>query len=237
MTAEQEEEAGIGAATSGDTLYDQAVAIVTRDGRASTSGVQRRLQIGYNRAARLIEQMEDEGVISAPNHAGKREVLLANSEQRRQKPPHYRLAPPNWPNLGHGLRTSDNAGCKPARAASLADINAALADSGRCQVNLFNRHRRGNHAGRFFSRPARPLPVYLHARRTQCRDFARQLLVCRSFRGGSQSLSGVCHATAPAGGRARRASGHRNWNPSPKKAARLKSPCATQRATFRGVWF
>ena len=67
--------AGTGAATSGDTLYDQAVAIVTRDGRASTSYVQRRLQIGYNRAARLIEQMEDEGVISAPNHAGKREVL------------------------------------------------------------------------------------------------------------------------------------------------------------------
>ena len=86
VTAEQEEEAGIGAATSGDTLYDQAVAIVTRDGRASTSYVQRRLQIGYNRAARLIEQMEDEGVISAPNHAGKREVLAVNSEQRRQKP-------------------------------------------------------------------------------------------------------------------------------------------------------
>ncbi|MGB1117389.1 MAG: DNA translocase FtsK 4TM domain-containing protein [Parvibaculales bacterium] len=75
VTAEQEEEAGPGAAASGDTLYDQAVAIVTRDGRASTSYVQRRLQIGYNRAARLIEQMEEEGVISAPNHAGKREVL------------------------------------------------------------------------------------------------------------------------------------------------------------------
>ena len=75
VTAEQEEEASVGAAASGDTLYDQAVAIVTRDGRASTSYVQRRLQIGYNRAARLIEQMEEEGVISAPNHAGKREVL------------------------------------------------------------------------------------------------------------------------------------------------------------------
>ena len=60
---------------SGDTLYDQAVAIVTRDNRASTSYVQRRLQIGYNRAARLIEEMEEQGVISAPNHAGKREVL------------------------------------------------------------------------------------------------------------------------------------------------------------------
>ena len=70
-----EEEAGVGATTSGDALYDQAVAIVTRDGRASTSYVQRRLQIGYNRAARLIEQMEEEGIISAPNHSGKREVL------------------------------------------------------------------------------------------------------------------------------------------------------------------
>ncbi|OUX19578.1 MAG: cell division protein FtsK [Rhizobiales bacterium TMED249] len=61
--------------TSGDSLYDQAVAIVTRDNRASTSYVQRRLQIGYNRAASLIEKMEEEGVISPPNHAGKREVL------------------------------------------------------------------------------------------------------------------------------------------------------------------
>ncbi len=60
---------------SGDSLYDQAVAIVTRDNRASTSYVQRRLQIGYNRAASLIEKMEEEGVISPPNHAGKREVL------------------------------------------------------------------------------------------------------------------------------------------------------------------
>ena len=63
-------------ASSGDSLYDQAVAIVTRDGRASTSYVQRRLQIGYNRAARLIEEMEEQGVISPPNHAGKREILV-----------------------------------------------------------------------------------------------------------------------------------------------------------------
>ena len=56
-------------------LYAQAVAVVVRDGRASTSYVQRRLKIGYNRAASLIEQMEEEGIISAPNHAGKREVL------------------------------------------------------------------------------------------------------------------------------------------------------------------
>jgi len=65
----------LGGGGESDSLYDQAVAIVTRDGRASTSYVQRRLQIGYNRAARLIEQMEEQGVISPPNHAGKREIL------------------------------------------------------------------------------------------------------------------------------------------------------------------
>ena len=62
--------------SSGDELYDQAVAVVIRDGKASTSYVQRRLQIGYNRAARIIERMEEEGVISGPNHSGKREVLV-----------------------------------------------------------------------------------------------------------------------------------------------------------------
>jgi S-DNA-T family DNA segregation ATPase FtsK/SpoIIIE len=51
------------------------VAVVTRDRKASTSYVQRRLQIGYNRAASLIERMEQEGVVGAANHAGKREVL------------------------------------------------------------------------------------------------------------------------------------------------------------------
>jgi S-DNA-T family DNA segregation ATPase FtsK/SpoIIIE len=56
-------------------LYDQAVAVVTRDKKASTSYVQRRLQIGYNRAASLIERMEKEGVVSPANHSGKREVL------------------------------------------------------------------------------------------------------------------------------------------------------------------
>ncbi len=59
----------------GDALYDQAVALVAREGKASTSFVQRHLQIGYNRAARLIERMETEGIISAPNHVGKRQVL------------------------------------------------------------------------------------------------------------------------------------------------------------------
>ena len=60
----------------GDTLYDQAVALVAREGKASTSFVQRHLQIGYNRAARIIEQMEAEGVIGQANHVGKREVLI-----------------------------------------------------------------------------------------------------------------------------------------------------------------
>ena len=61
-----------------DELYDQAVALVAREGKASTSFVQRHLQIGYNRAARIIEQMENEGVISSANRVGKREVLVSN---------------------------------------------------------------------------------------------------------------------------------------------------------------
>jgi len=65
-----------GNTSSGDALYDRAVAVVLRDRKASTSYVQRRLQIGYNRAATLIEKMEDEGVISPANHAGRREVLV-----------------------------------------------------------------------------------------------------------------------------------------------------------------
>jgi S-DNA-T family DNA segregation ATPase FtsK/SpoIIIE len=60
---------------SGDALYDQAVALVCRERKASTSFVQRHLQIGYNRAARLIERMETESVVSPANHVGKREVL------------------------------------------------------------------------------------------------------------------------------------------------------------------
>jgi S-DNA-T family DNA segregation ATPase FtsK/SpoIIIE len=63
---------------SGDELYDKAVALVCRERKASTSFVQRYLQIGYNRAARLIERMEKEGVVSQANHAGKREVLARN---------------------------------------------------------------------------------------------------------------------------------------------------------------
>jgi S-DNA-T family DNA segregation ATPase FtsK/SpoIIIE len=66
---------GQGGGGSGDDLYDQAVAVVTRDRKASTSYIQRRLQIGYNRAASLIEKMEKEGVVSPANHAGKRDIL------------------------------------------------------------------------------------------------------------------------------------------------------------------
>ena len=60
---------------SDEDLYHQAVEIVRNDKKASTSYVQRRLRIGYNRAATLIERMEEEGIISAPDHAGRREVL------------------------------------------------------------------------------------------------------------------------------------------------------------------
>jgi S-DNA-T family DNA segregation ATPase FtsK/SpoIIIE len=65
---------------SGNELYDQAVAIVLRDRKASTSYVQRRLGIGYNRAASLVERMENEGLIGPANHAGKREILVGGDE-------------------------------------------------------------------------------------------------------------------------------------------------------------
>ncbi|MGE0845633.1 MAG: DNA translocase FtsK 4TM domain-containing protein [Flavobacteriaceae bacterium] len=67
---------GAGGAGEGNELYDQAVAVVIRDRKASTSYVQRRLSIGYNRAATLIERMEQEGVISRPNSKGHREILV-----------------------------------------------------------------------------------------------------------------------------------------------------------------
>ena len=66
-----------------DTLYDQAVALVCRERKASTSFVQRHLQIGYNRAARIIERMEAEDVISRANHVGKREVLARHIDGDR----------------------------------------------------------------------------------------------------------------------------------------------------------
>ena len=63
-------------------LFQQAVAIVKRDRKASTSYIQRRLQIGYNRAATLMERMELEGIVGQANHAGKREILVAEEEDR-----------------------------------------------------------------------------------------------------------------------------------------------------------
>ena len=68
---------GLSADGTGDKdLYSQAVSVVAREGKASTSFIQRHLNIGYNRAAKLIEQMEKEGVVGPANHVGKREVLI-----------------------------------------------------------------------------------------------------------------------------------------------------------------
>jgi DNA segregation ATPase FtsK/SpoIIIE, S-DNA-T family len=72
---------GMGGDGGGD-LFAQAVAIVKRDRKASTSYIQRRLQIGYNRAASLVERMELEGIVGQPNHAGKREILVEEEEGR-----------------------------------------------------------------------------------------------------------------------------------------------------------
>ena len=78
VTEEPEGAIGSGGSEGGegsDALYDQAVDVVCRQGKASTSFVQRHLQIGYNRAARIIERMEQEGIVSPANHVGKREIL------------------------------------------------------------------------------------------------------------------------------------------------------------------
>ncbi|WP_127113597.1 DNA translocase FtsK [Shimia sediminis] len=72
---------GLGGNTNGeDALYDSAVAIVIQDRKCSTSYIQRKLAIGYNKAARLVEQMEDEGLVSAANHVGKREILVPEQQ-------------------------------------------------------------------------------------------------------------------------------------------------------------
>ncbi len=72
---------GIAGAGDGEKgLFDQAVDIVSREGKASTSFLQRHLSIGYNRAAKLIEQMEKEGIVSPPSHTNKREVLVRRSD-------------------------------------------------------------------------------------------------------------------------------------------------------------
>ncbi len=77
-TENEESDANSNLSDSGDELYDKALNIVLNDQKASTSYIQRRLSIGYNRAATLIERMENEGIISAANHAGKREVLVGD---------------------------------------------------------------------------------------------------------------------------------------------------------------
>mgnify|MGYP001272101504 FL=1 len=78
VTVEEDEadNFNLGLTESGDELYDKAVYIVCREKKASTSFIQRHLQIGYNRAARIIERMESEGVVSPANHVGRREVLV-----------------------------------------------------------------------------------------------------------------------------------------------------------------
>jgi S-DNA-T family DNA segregation ATPase FtsK/SpoIIIE len=67
---------GLGGGDGEDALYDQAVAIVAKDRKCSTSYIQRKLGIGYNKAARLVEQMEEQGVVTPANHVGKREILV-----------------------------------------------------------------------------------------------------------------------------------------------------------------
>jgi S-DNA-T family DNA segregation ATPase FtsK/SpoIIIE len=74
---------GMGQAGDATDLYQQAVQIVMRDRKASTSYIQRRLQIGYNRAASLMERMEQEGVVGQANHAGKREILIGEEGGER----------------------------------------------------------------------------------------------------------------------------------------------------------
>ncbi|WP_054312361.1 DNA translocase FtsK [Mesorhizobium sp. 1M-11] len=86
VTADEEEElpevddspvfdkSGMGA-EDGDNLYDEAVKVVLRDKKCSTSYIQRRLGIGYNRAASIVERMEQEGIVGEPNHVGKREII------------------------------------------------------------------------------------------------------------------------------------------------------------------
>ena len=75
---------GEGEDAESDQLYDQAIALVARERKCSTSFIQRYLQIGYNRAARIVERMEREGVVSPANHVGKREVLARDIDNRER---------------------------------------------------------------------------------------------------------------------------------------------------------
>nr|WP_269933073.1 DNA translocase FtsK [Aminobacter sp. HY435] len=89
VTADEEEEEadqgpvfdkGAVASEDGDTTYEEAVKVVQRDKKCSTSYIQRRLGIGYNRAASLVERMEKEGLVGAPNHVGKREIMTGRRD-------------------------------------------------------------------------------------------------------------------------------------------------------------
>ena len=86
VTSEEEDSGSFdplaGGGDESNDLYDKAVAIVLRDRKASTSYIQRRLSIGYNRAASIIERMENEGLVGTANHAGKREILLTTTRAR-----------------------------------------------------------------------------------------------------------------------------------------------------------
>jgi S-DNA-T family DNA segregation ATPase FtsK/SpoIIIE len=85
---DEDEDGGAKGGASGGSFddsedpYDQAVAVVLRDGKASTSYIQRRLGIGYNRAASIIERMEQEGIVGPANHAGKREILVPTEDDK-----------------------------------------------------------------------------------------------------------------------------------------------------------
>ncbi|MER8572430.1 FtsK/SpoIIIE domain-containing protein [Mesorhizobium sp. M1338] len=92
VTAEEDEEEaeadqgavfdkGSVAAEDSDAIYDEAVKVVVRDKKCSTSYIQRRLGVGYNRAASLVERMEKEGLVGAPNHVGKREIIMGRRQQ------------------------------------------------------------------------------------------------------------------------------------------------------------
>ncbi|RWG89436.1 DNA translocase FtsK [Mesorhizobium sp.] len=72
-------------AEDGDALYEEAVKVVKRDKKCSTSYIQRRLGIGYNRAASLVERMEKEGLVGTPNHVGKREILAGRRDHTPER--------------------------------------------------------------------------------------------------------------------------------------------------------
>jgi len=77
ITAQESNDSSLSSSGEGDEdeLFSQALDIIKSEGKASTSFLQRKLQIGYNRAARIIDMMEEKGIVSKANHVGKREVL------------------------------------------------------------------------------------------------------------------------------------------------------------------